>query len=476
MRMLMGVLVLPALISLLLMLLYSARYDASVSRMETVAALKPLVDAEIAEQVWSVVAGRMDFAECGAYDSIAAVNATLEALIEGGGSSQLELTVARRTMDTLAAYVERIDLNMRTGVPVVQSEQTLSEVRDVAALVSTMLEDSIAWEIETTAATNAQIRRAVFITAVLEMVLLLGALLIANLTRRRTARFIREPIEKLEHFAGLMSSGNLQARVPHTDVTELENLTDRVNVMADRLGALIEQNRQEQENLKKSELRTLQAQINPHFLYNTLDAIIWQAEAGRSAEVIRLTRALSDFFRISLASGADWISVAQEVKHLTGYLAIQKIRYRDILSYALDIPPEMGDSYILKLLLQPLVENALYHGIKDKRGGCLITVTGRMEGGALCFQVTDTGRGMSPEQLREVLASMRGEKPPLYAPYASGGSGFGLNNVDQRIRLYYEQDEGLSIESGPGGTCVRFRVPAKTKEDIANDQGVSGGR
>ena len=266
----------------------------------------------------------------------------------------------------------------------------------------------------------------------------------------------------------MMAGGNLSARVPPTDLSELKNLTEGINVMADQLESLIAQNRQEQENLRKSELRTLQAQINPHFLYNTLDAIVWQAEAGHSSEVIHITRALSDFFRISLSSGADWIPLAQELKHLSGYLSIQKARYRDILNYRIDVPDELGESYVLKLLLQPLVENAIYHGIKDKRGGGLITVTGREDGGFLCFRVEDTGRGMTPDQLRDVRARMRGELPPAYAPYANAGTGFGLNNVDRRIRLYYDQEEGLGIESGPEGTRVSFRVPRKTREEIVD--------
>ena len=108
-----------------------------------------------------------------------------------------------------------------------------------------------------------------------------------------------------------------------------------------------------------------------------------------------------------LSSGADWIPLAQELKHLSGYLSIQKARYRDILNYRIDVPQELGEVYVLKLLLQPLVENAIYHGIKDRRGGGLITVTGREESGFLCFRVQDTGRGMTPEQLRDVCARMR---------------------------------------------------------------------
>ena len=193
-----------------------------------------------------------------------------------------------------------------------------------------------------------------------------------------------------------------------------------------------------------------------------------QAEAGHSDEVIALTRSLSDFFRISLSSGEDWIPVRQEMNHLAGYLSIQKTRYRDILTYEIDVDEEIGEIYILKLLLQPLVENALYHGIKFKRGGGRITVTGRREDDWLCFCVHDTGRGMTPERLADVKTRMKGRKPILSAGEAGGGSGFGLSNVDQRIRLYYNLEKGLDIQSDLSGTTVSFRVPVK-KEAGADD-------
>ena len=247
---------------------------------------------------------------------------------------------------------------------------------------------------------------------------------------------------------------------------ELSDLTDDVNVMAEQMGNLIEQNRREQENLKKAELRTLQAQVNPHFLYNTLDTIVWAAESGKDEEVVVLTKSLSDFFRSSLSSGADWVTVGQEIRHLNGYLSIQKIRYRDILNYEVDIDPEMENCRILKLLLQPLVENALYHGIKFRRGGGGILVTGRKEQDMLCFTVQDTGVGMTPEKLEEVRETMKTGKVLHRDPNElEPGGGFGLYNVDQRIRLYYGQDKGLEIESGPGGTKVYFSVPEHQGEE-----------
>ena len=437
--------------------------------MEEVAALKPVVSTDIPEMVWVPVSGRATFETCGGYEAIDGVNQALDAMTaKAGRGARLELTVARRTMETLAQYVRQIEENLQSNEPVVESERVLEEVRDVASLVDSMLEDYISAEISLSAQSNRRMTRVVLFSAALEALILLGALALSARMGRRMAGLIRSPIERLEHFAGMMAGGNLSARVPPSDLSELKNLTEGINVMADQLESLIAQNRQEQENLRKSELRTLQAQINPHFLYNTLDAIVWQAEAGHSSEVIHITRALSDFFRISLSSGADWIPLAQELKHLSGYLSIQKARYRDILNYVIDVPAALGESYVLKLLLQPLVENAIYHGIKDRRGGGLITVTGREDGGFLCFRVEDTGRGMTPDQLRDVRARMRGELPPAYAPYANAGTGFGLNNVDRRIRLYYDQEEGLRIESGPEGTRVSFRVPRKTREEIVD--------
>lgn len=469
-RFLTVVLVIPALISLVLMLFYSAWYQASITRMETVASLKPMVIDGIPEEVWDTVAGRSNFEESMVYEHIRQVNETLDELIESDiQSDRLELIIARRTMGTLTQYVEKIENNLEERKPIVESEYTLEEVRDVAALVVSMLDDYITNEISLAARANDYMTGMVALSAVIETVLLIAALIFTVRTRKRMERFVRQPIGQLEHVAGVIAAGNLQARVPHTDVTELESLTEGINIMADRLESLIDQNRQEQENLRKAELRTLQAQINPHFLYNTLDAIIWQAEAGHSDEVISLTRAMSDFFRISLSSGEDWIPVRQELKHLAGYLSIQQTRYRDILTSEIDVDESLYDAYVLKLLIQPLVENALYHGIKFKRGGGHIRVSGEKDGDHMVFSVSDTGKGMSPERLEQVKKCMRENRPIADSGQISGSSGFGMGNVDQRIRLYYNQSKGLEIESGESGTTVRLRVPIKRKEDLVHD-------
>ncbi len=473
-RLQMTMLLFPVVVSLAMMLLFSVRYHASIQRMERVASLKPVVAEEIPEGVWQVISGRVSPEESGVDDRIAAVQETIRGITGAAAEKdQLELVVAERTMDTLTQYVNQVWDNMRESRPVVESEQILEEIRGVAGLVETMLNDYITQEIRNAGRMSVELNRAVLVAAGGELMLLIFSLLLMSRASRRTARFVRQPIEALESGTDRLAGGDLSARIPETDVVELKKLTDQVNVMADNLESTMRQNVQDARNLKKAELRTLQAQINPHFLYNTLDAIVWKAEAGDQKEVIHLTSALSDFFRISLSAGADWIPISQEKKHITGYLSIQQTRYRDILKYEIDIPEEIGGIYILKLLLQPLVENALYHGIKNTRGGGTIRVVGRKNGETLEFRVSDTGRGMDADTLARLRERMAEGQPAV----ASGTGGFGLVNVNLRIRLYYNQQEGLRIESGPGGTQVSFRVPCRSREELTgDDQGISGGR
>ena len=465
-------LVIPIIISLVLMLFYAWKYHSSIHRMQTIASLKTVVAEEIPGAAWNIISGRESFAQSGIYIKIKDVNETIERISEQTTEeNRLSLMVAGRTMETLQNYVDRIRDNIDDQVPVVENEAVLVEVRDVAALVDSMLNEYIAQEIASSARMSISLLWVIIITAVVEVLIVIVALWFRNRSVKKTALFVRQPIERLEEVTALLAAGTLDARLTDTDVTELRNLTKQVNSMADDLEAMMKKSELDAKRLRKAELRTLQAQINPHFLYNTLDAIVWKAEAGEKDEVIQLTSALSDFFRISLSSGADWIAIEQEKKHIEGYLKIQQTRYRDILQYEIDIPDDIDEYYMLKLMLQPLVENALYHGIKIKRGGGKITVTGRKEGDFLIFSVKDTGIGMTKEQLRDLNERMKKGQPTV----SEGGSGgFGLVNVNMRIRLYYNLSDGLEIESDSDGTTVKFKVPCRTKEEIFEHESVSG--
>ena len=465
------VLVFPIIISLVLMLFYAWKYHSAIRRMGEITELKAVVSEDIPGKAWNIVSGKDNFRQSDIFKVIHDVEDTIAKVTnETGEENRLSLIVAGRTMETLENYVDKIRDNISNEVPVVENEAVLAEVRNVSALVDSMLNEYIALEITSSAKMSRTLGMIIIITAVVEVLIVIIAILIRNITMKKTAKMVRNPIEKLEEVTAVLADGTLDARITDTEVTELRNLTKQVNTMADRLENMMTQSDKDAKRLRKAELRTLQAQINPHFLYNTLDAIVWKAEGGETEEVIGLTSSLSDFFRISLSSGADWIPVSQERKHIEGYLKIQQTRYRDIMKYEIDIPEEIGNYYILKLLLQPLVENALYHGIKIKRGGGTIKVSGREENGYLLFSVKDTGCGMTPAQLEELNERIKKESPSV----SEGGGGFGLVNVNMRIRLYYNEPEGLKITSGPDGTEVSFRVPCRTKEEIFEDESISG--
>ena len=470
-------LILPVIAGLITTILYSHRYQSMIRRMDQAAELKPLVETTLAEDMFSVAAGRTSFADSGAEKLMGRVKGTLDDLLgETSGGGHLQLTVARRTTDTLEQYIFKVRDGMAEGMPINEIEDIVDEIRDVGRLAADMVDAFIGQEIVNARETSTRLNRVVLFTAGAEILLLLIALFYTRYAMDRMTGMIRTALSSLETTVRRITEGDLRDRVSDLGVEELQELAEHINQMAERLETLIEETRWNQEHLAKAELRTLQAQINPHFLYNTLDTIVWQAESGKSEEVVRLTRSLSDFFRISLSSGADWIPVSQELKHVSAYLSIQQTRYRDILTYEAETPEGLEHAYMLKLLLQPLVENALYHGIKEKRGGGRITVRVKTEGALMCFTVTDTGKGMTPEQLKEIRKALDTATPSLQAALEPGGSGFGLRNVDMRIRLYYEKKKGLMIRSGPEGTEVSFVIPVRTREEIDHDEGFSGGR
>ena len=206
----------------------------------------------------------------------------------------------------------------------------------------------------------------------------------------------------------------------------------------------------------------LQSQINPHFLYNTLDAIIWLAEAGEQKKVVSMVRSLSEFFRTSLNRGKDIIFVKEELQHVRSYLEIQKVRYQDILDYEIHVPEELEKYLIPKITIQPLVENALYHGIKNKRDSGKIEVRGRKEKETLIIEIEDDGIGISKERLWQV-------RDGIQKKILTGKDIYGLYNVHERIRLNFGEEYGIDIQSTYGeGTVVRILLPCQ--EEIPEEK------
>ncbi|MFC5529797.1 sensor histidine kinase [Cohnella yongneupensis] len=279
-----------------------------------------------------------------------------------------------------------------------------------------------------------------------------------------TARLTR-PVQLLKNKMRQAASGYFDAKVKPTGHDEIADLGISFNTMLEKINDLIDQHVKEQDHIQKAELRTLQAQIHPHFLYNTLDSIVWMAEAGKNDQVILLVQALSRFFRSSLNRGLDWIPLKEELEHARSYLVIQRVRYRDILDFEIEAPNFLDDCRILKMTLQPIVENALYHGIKNKRGKGLIRIScEEASNQELRIVVSDNGIGMSEER----LAKLREQLSRHFIPEETTGSevsgGFGLHNVAQRLRLYYGESYKIEVDSvDREGTTVTFRIPKQRR-------------
>ena len=234
---------------------------------------------------------------------------------------------------------------------------------------------------------------------------------------------------------------------------ETSILSTSLNAMIDKINELLEQVTTEQTRLRKAEFELLQSQINPHFLYNTLDAIVWLAESGEKEKVVSTVSSLSNFFRASLNQGKDIVTLKEDIGHVRSYLEIQKIRYQDILDYEIDIDEEINECLIPKITIQPLVENALYHGIKNKRGKGKISIKGKKTDDGAKISISDDGLGITADRLRVVMNNINNRSDSEKTTY-------GLYNVNERIRLNFGEKYGIKIESEYGmGTTVQILLP-----------------
>lgn len=290
---------------------------------------------------------------------------------------------------------------------------------------------------------------------VLTALLLLG---IAMILAIFFATAITRPIKELRDSMREVEKGNLEdVKVTVSSQSEIGSLENSFNLMTAQIRQLMEQNIYEQEQKRKSELRALRSQINPHFLYNTLDSIIWMAEGGKNKEVVRMTAALARLLRQSISNDNELIPLEKEIGYAGSYLIIQKMRYRDKLEYEIEIEDEIKDQKIINLVLQPLVENAIYHGIKYKGSKGLVRITGYGERDKIVLKVTDNGIGMDAETLAEIFDRSRDRE---------GNNGVGVYNVQNRIQLYYGPDYGLHFESVLGeGTTAIIVIPKNFKEE-----------
>lgn len=463
--------IVPTIYSVVVSNIHSRQYNDIITNVSLANLINSIAKKEIPDELWNIVSGRKSFNEGMQYEMLEEIKDGLSRIEQTTSDkrSRQKLEVASRARLTLYRNVSRLAVNIASGGSVASSEVALDEIRSISALFSDIMQEFIVMEIESAYKTNISISNSSIVLGLIQAGIILFAVILSLRGGLALSDSVRRPISEMEILSTKIAHGDFDSRVNIPGVLELDNLADNLNSMAQKIDALIKQNVEEQKNLRKAEMKALQAQITPHFLYNTFDTIIWLAEEEQTEDVIKVTHAFSEFLRISLSRGHEWITVGQELDHVRNYLTIQKIRYADILNYEIEADPALNDFKMLKLSLQPLVENAIYHGIKNKRGRGHLKVSAHFSDASkkfMTFTVQDDGAGFSQERLEQVrhelsLNSCETEKL---------SSVYGLYNVNQRLVLYYNDgaeplSDGIQIESTGGfGAKISFTVPCIVQE------------
>ena len=372
---------------------------------------------------------------------------------EANVRSDLEQLV--KLLGILDERVDDILANVEEGGHYDENMELLDvNIRTLTALVQEDIQKYIYDE----AANMEQLRRYVassLVTTVRAMVILLVIILVfIFVMSHKLTKSITEPVTELMDMTERFARGDFTVSYHPNSDDEMETLAESFNSMVGEIKTLVDDIHREQVNARDAELRILQEQINPHFLYNTLDAIMWMTESGENEEAIMMLQELSNFFRTSLSKGQSVITIRTEMEHVKSYLNIQRYRYQDILDFELDFADEIMDYYVQKLTLQPIVENALYHGIKNKRGKGMIKVTGVSDGEDILLTVEDNGIGMKEDELAHLRGLISGEIKD------DEQHGFGMANVEQRLQMHYGRAYGMRVSSTYGeGTKVVVRIP-----------------
>ncbi|MBP5261580.1 MAG: sensor histidine kinase [Clostridiales bacterium] len=366
--------------------------------------------------------------------------------------SRKAMTNVLTLCDNLSSYMRRIE---QTKWYDARMEQLQTNIYGITSLIEDYIYSYLYYEAGEMARIQTQLDY--WLTIEIAFVILVTVIVTPIVLRRavRLSRSITDPIIAMNSRVEEIGSGDLSKHTPvQTDDDNLALLSTGIEDMAERLNNQIELNRQEQIRLRDIELSLIQAQINPHFLYNTLDAIVWLIEIGKNEQAEQMVTSLSSYFRSFLSDGKDIVTIAEEKKHIQSYLEIQQVRYRDIMEYDIQIDPEIEQTKLPKMTLQPLVENAIYHGLKPKRGKGLIKVTGTKDDKDIILEVRDTGAGMDQQGLNDLKERVLNEDT----------TSFGLTSAYKRIKLLYGDSCSFDIESVMGeGTSIRIRIPRKAE-------------
>jgi two-component system sensor histidine kinase YesM len=439
---------------------YNRKYDRLIRNAATASAFSIDFKQQFDDKIYLIIIGSQTYEEADPIRDINEAKAIIDKIKSSNDTKKIQprITYLEKFLDNLKRYSEQIHKNVEKGnMYDVNMTMWENDVQVVTSLIQDTVLEFLYYETREIDSYRNEMEKA-SVKMFKWSVLLIGILfLITFLLSIIIPKSITKPIRYLCKITEQVSHGDLTVRSSIRNGVEVSILSDSLNRMIQRISDLFETVKTEQKQLREAELELLQMQINPHFLYNTLDTIVWLAESGKQKEVVDMVVSLSNFFRSSLNQGKDIITIGDEVFHATNYLKIQQVRYQDIMDYEILIPIEINSYLIPKITLQPLIENALYHGIKNKRCKGKITVTGKRKDNYCVLSVTDNGIGIQEDRLNEVkqriTKNINNKKDNFRDFYA-------LYNVNERIQLKFGEEYGIRIHSNYGeGTQVDVYLP-----------------
>lgn len=330
--------------------------------------------------------------------------------------------------------------------------QTINGKKDLLIITSF---PNMGWKLVSISALSTLTKDTTKMTNIIILVILVS-IVVVFVCAALLSRYLSNPIVRLTHKVNMVRDGNLDVQFDVKSSDEIGTLAGGFNNMISRVLDLLDKVRLEQKKKREFELALLQSQIKPHFLYNSLDLIYVSCQMNDYQNAAAVTKSLADFYRGMLSKGAEIISVASEMQNAKDYLVIQKIRFSDLFDYWFEIDDDLSNCKIPKFTIQPIVENAINHGLKEKNSHGNVYITGRKAGDSFVISVKDDGVGMSAEKIDEVLNSRASENRETEKPRAS----FGLYCVNERIKMYFGERYGMQIESAPGaGTTIWMTFP-----------------
>lgn len=378
-----------------------------------------------------------------------------ELMASSNENSRIWLQRLSNNLNALREKVLIIENNLENGGKYDENMNALnSDIYIITDLIQDDIQYFIQYQTKDIETLQAELHQRVIFFTIFWSVIVLFIVILALISSFKTVRKITRPLDKLIDATNRIADGDFESKVSIDSDDEIMMLADSVNDMSGKLNLLVETIKEDEKIMRYAELRLLQEQINPHFLYNTLDTIVWLVESNDNERAIEVVMALSKLFRLVLSKGQELIPIKNEKEHIETYLSIQQVRYNDILDYSIDIDKEIYNYEIQKLTLQPLVENSLYHGIKYKRAKGKIEITGRKENNDIILTIKDDGVGMDEETLEKL-------RKEITRKCKETDAGFGLANVNERIRMHFGEEYGMKIDSVQNvGTTVTVTIPA----------------